>query len=242
MGKSKIAICMPVFNEGSGIQEFLNEIQTEFCLFDYSLFLVDDFSTDSTESVIFELSQRLPISYIRNEKNLGHGPSTVRALKFALASDCDFILAVDGDGQFHASDMKHLTELCIQNASDIGLGIRLRTNEPKYRKITSWVTRIIVNLKSKSRTVDANTPLRFYTRRALSTLLIDLDNMNPIPNLYISAKILTLNFKIQTLQVEFRERLGDNSESTSWGKSLWSLPNKRFLKFCLKSFKYWIQN
>jgi glycosyltransferase involved in cell wall biosynthesis len=233
---------MPVFNESSGIREFIDEIHDQFQSYDVAFYLIDDFSTDSTKIALQELALRLPVSYQRNERNLGHGPSTVRALQFALTSDCDFILAVDGDGQFHAHEMKLLADQTIKNQCEIGLGIRVRTEEPTYRKFTSWVTRLIVNMKTKSRTLDANTPLRFYPRSSLETLLLDLKSDNPIPNLYISAKVRKLNFQIQTLEVEFCARRGDVSESVSWGKSLMNLPSKRFIKFCLKSIRYWIKN
>ena len=54
------------------------------------------------------------------------------------------------------------------------------------------------NIKTKGRTLDANTPLRFYPRHSLESLLVDLENDNPIPNLCISAKIRKSNFKIET--------------------------------------------
>jgi glycosyltransferase involved in cell wall biosynthesis len=242
MAGQKIAICMPVFNESSGISEFLAEICAEFQAYEISIFVVDDFSTDSTEAKLQELSLDLPVFFQRNSRNLGHGPSTVKALHFALSSSCTFILAVDGDGQFHAREMRHLMEQSIQNQSEIGLGIRVRTNEPVYRKITSWFTRFLVNLKTKSRSLDANTPLRFYTRETLQIILENLDYDNPIPNLYISAKISNLKFRTEILHVNFRDRLGDVSESISWGKSVRNLPSKRFLRFCYNSIKYWIKN
>jgi dolichol-phosphate mannosyltransferase len=240
--RKRIAICMPVFNESSGIKEFLLEIYAEFESHDVYFFLIDDFSTDSTQDEIQELSRFLPISYRRNERNLGHGPSTIRALQFALSSGCEFILAVDGDGQFHGTDLRLLAELCIGNKSDIGLGIRVRSNEKVYRKMTSWVTRTIVSMKTKSKTSDANTPLRFYARASLQALLADLKSDNPIPNLYISVRQHELDLKIATLKVEFRPRRGEDSQSTSWGKSILSFPTKRFLKFCFKSMQYWIKN
>ena len=242
MAGERIAICMPVYNESSGIKEFLDEIHAEFQSYDIHFFLIDDFSTDTTQDKLQEMSGFLPVSYRRNERNLGHGPSTIRALQLALSSGYEFILAVDGDGQFYAADMRLLTELSIQNQSDIGLGLRLRSNEPTYRKFTSWITRTIVTFKTKSKTLDANTPLRFYSRTSLEALLVNMETDNPIPNLYLSVKQNELNLKIETLQVKFRVRRGEVSQSISWGKSFLNFPSKRFLKFCFKSIKYWIKN
>ena len=241
MERVKLAICMPVFNESSGIQEFLIDLSEEFQKFDVKFFVVDDLSTDSTKAKLQEIAVMLPIEYQRNEKNIGHGPSTIRALQLALSSDCDFVLAVDGDGQFLASEMRTLTEKCIVDRSDIGLGIRVRKGEALYRRFTSWVTRILVTLRTRSKVIDANTPLRFYDRKALKILLEGLDTDNPIPNLFISAKAIEMKLKTMTLHVAFRERRGENTQSTSWGKSLYNLPSKRFILFCYKSAKYWIK-
>jgi glycosyltransferase involved in cell wall biosynthesis len=233
---------MPVHNESSGIQEFLNEISEQFKNFEISICVVDDFSKDSTASKVQELALTLPIVCIRNERNIGHGPSTINALRLALSTGCDFVLAVDGDGQFHANEMRMLVERCLVGESDLGLGIRIRQEEPMYRRFTSWVTRILVSIKTKRRIIDANTPLRFYRREVLNALLCDLDKDNPIPNLFISVRSIEMNLKTVTLPVAFRDRRGGNNQSTSWGKSLWNFPSKRFVVFCAKSISYWFKS
>jgi glycosyltransferase involved in cell wall biosynthesis len=242
MEKQSIAICMPVFNEADGIREFVEEIASTFSPYNFQIFIIDDQSTDDTEKVLFALQREFPIFHNKNEQNMGHGPSTIRSLQTALNSEADFILAVDGDGQFAAIEMLDLMEKTIEQASDVGLGIRVRHNEPTYRVLTSWSTRLLVASKSKSKTADANTPLRVYRRAILVELLGNLKEDNPVPNLYITALINRWNLNVTKVRVQFRSRRGITTESTSWGKSKLNLPSKRFMRFCLTSFFYWLKN
>lgn len=242
MPKVQLSICMPIYNEASGIREFISEIVDEFDTFEIAICVVDDYSSDDSLEVLKELNKIYPVRYIKNDRNLGHGPSTVEALRFAYAEGSPYVLAVDGDGQFHARDMRQLVEKCLESHSQVGLGIRIRSNEPLYRKYASWVTRFLIRIKTKNKTLDANTPLRFYSRESLEILLKDLDTLNPIPNLFITSSIYRQKLTVENLYVHFRERRGNEVASTSWGNSLWRFPSKRFIKFCVNSILYWIKN
>lgn len=233
---------MPVFNEADGIREFVEEIALIFNPYNFQIYVINDQSNDDTEKVLFALQREFPLFQKNNDENMGHGPSTMRSLQAALNSEADYILAVDGDGQFAALEMFDLVEKTIEQGSDVGLGIRVRHNEPTYRVLTSWTTRLLVASKSKQMTADANTPLRVYRREVLVELLSSLKEDNPVPNLYITTLINKWNLKVTKVQVQFRSRRGITLESTSWGKSRFNLPSKRFIRFCLASFFYWLKN
>ena len=101
-----LAIVMPVFNESDGIENFINEINLIFQNIEFGIFIIDDNSSDKTPSLLEELKSKNQINdWKRNLKNLGHGPSTLNALVEGINSKADYIIAVDGDGQFQARDM-----------------------------------------------------------------------------------------------------------------------------------------
>ena len=239
--KQSLAICMPVYNESDGITEFIQEIFSSFQDVSVNVVIINDYSSDETTKVLSEISNHFPIKFYTNEKNLGHGVSTLRALQKAMEEKTDYILAVDGDGQFIGAEMRTLFNLLINTRADIAEGIRRREEEPVYRRMTSVFTRFLVRVKSKKSVADANTPLRIYRSETLSSILRLVNKDNPIPNLYISALSRALNLKIVNLDVRFVKRRGNSQESTSWGKSLKNFPSRRFLKFCIKSLYYWIR-
>ena len=97
---------MPAYNEESGIAEFISELNVHLKEWQPIFFVVDDCSKDQTANVAQSLvKQGVEIRVVSNEVNLGHGPSTVKALRLGLSIRPDFIVAIDGDGQFIGADV-----------------------------------------------------------------------------------------------------------------------------------------
>ena len=89
---------MPVFNEADGIVKFLGEIDGVFT--DVLVIVIDDRSTDSTRELIESIQcKNVEVTLIHNDRNCGHGPTTLRALREGLARGASTIVALDGDGQ-----------------------------------------------------------------------------------------------------------------------------------------------
>lgn len=239
---SKIAVCMPIYNESEGIQEFITEIASIFSGHEIIFYAVDDCSTDSTENELNKLKRNVQIKVYRNPQNLGHGPSTIKALKMAISNNHGYIVVVDGDGQFLASEIYRLTLNTIRSGCDIGIGLRIRKQEPLVRRIISFSTRILVFLKTFKLPFDANTPLRVYKYDALVSLTNKLDPKNPIPNLFLSKAILNGDFEIYQEKVIFSPRRGASKTGTSWGKTLILFPQKRLILFCWNAIIYWFKN
>ena len=236
-----VAIVMPAWNEASGIAEFLHEINEAFTGVEHSFVVVDDSSTDNTIEVLDQLrATGFPLQIEQNPQNLGHGPSTVNALRSGINSGSDFVLALDGDGQFLGSDIRNCYNALICSDAEIIEGVRTRSTDPLYRKITSFATRFLVWTNCGTFPRDANTPLRVYRRSVLGKLLDRLPAQSLTPNLMISSITRVKKLKFQCVEVSFIDRRGLNPQSTSWGRSKSYLPSKRFIIFCLRATKSWV--
>ena len=234
-----LAVVMPVFNESVGIIQFVNELDSNLKGFDTTFIVVDDFSTDNTVELLSELANsggpRLRV--VRNPINLGHGKTTLRALKLGVEAYPDFILAVDGDGQIYGADARRLVEKVVDGRFEICEGIRNGRDEGAYRKVISLVTRVLVWCRSKSRPQDANTPFRAYRFKTLSVILESNDVYGSVPNLRISEFCRRSMMLIGEVGVEWRPRLGVGG--TVWGKERQLLPNKKLILFCIQAGREW---
>jgi glycosyltransferase involved in cell wall biosynthesis len=119
----KVIICMPEYNEGSVLFDFVDEIKAQ--LLDVNFVIVDDNSSQEfKDQMINKYNNRQDINLVLNEKNLGHGISTLKALHEALKLDFDIVIGIDGDGQFLATDiMKCLAYLNSDKYLEIVEGV-----------------------------------------------------------------------------------------------------------------------
>ena len=238
-----VAIAMPVHNESEGIQEFLNEIAQAFEDVHFSFVVIDDLSSDDTFALLnrIKAENRFPIFVESNEINIGHGPSTLKALSKAKTLETDFVIAVDGDGQFLGSEMRQLFDQTSKNYGQVGEGVRTHRSDPTFRKFTTQLTRILVGSRCGSHPVDANTPLRVYPSTYLAELLAVLPTGLLTPNLYISAYSRLTGKEILEMKVHSLPRRGTSSSGTMWKARTQILPSKRFIKFCIAASSQWFK-
>jgi glycosyltransferase involved in cell wall biosynthesis len=233
---------MPAWNEAEGIKDFIIEINNSISSENVVFWVVDDFSTDDTAVEITNMGRLgIDVRLLRNHENIGHGPSTLRALKAGLDSGAEFILSVDGDGQFLGRDIEKILRALKTSECDVFEGVRIRRGEPNYRRFTSMMTRTLVWIRVREWVSDANTPLRVYRRDCLEVLLRNVPENSPIPNLFISALSRKRNLKIGSMVVLFGDRRGTQKTGTTWGKSKSYLPSRRFLKFCTRATSEWLK-
>lgn len=236
----KIAIVMPAYNEAEGIYEFISEICESFEFHSLEIFVVNDLSTDATVEEIERLKNQAKITILTNSENSGHGRSTLTALRAGLGSGAEFVLSVDGDGQFLGGDLLNVALRLETGQFDIVEGARTNRSDPLFRKLTSFVTRGLVFLRCGVWPIDANTPLRCYEKGALGKLLDTIPAESQIPNLWISFQSRKGRYKISEMRVSSLERRGATSTGTMWGKGLKFIPSKRFIDFCRQATVEWL--
>jgi len=236
-----LAIVMPVFNESDGIENFVNEINSIFHNIEFGIFIIDDYSSDNTPNLLEELkSKKLINSWKRNLENLGHGPSTLNALVEGINSKADYIIAVDGDGQFQAGDMLKIYNELLHGFAVVE-GVRVKRNEPYFRKLVTFGVRALVFSRTWRIPKDANTPLRGYQLDTAQIMIKRISKNTPIPNLLISALTRKEKFLMNEVLVTSLPRRGNSQIGTTWGPKNQLLPNKRFVQFCIKSLRHWAQ-
>jgi glycosyltransferase involved in cell wall biosynthesis len=163
---------MPAWNEAEGLPEFVRELNDSLAEWNPIFFIVDDCSTDNTEQVVRELSVKgLRVDVYPNPRNMGHGPSTITALKLGLDSGASVIVAIDGDGQFTGADVARVVERLHLSQCEVVEGVRTGRQESWYRVVVSAGTRALVWARSRRLPRDANTPLRAYRSEFLKDAL-----------------------------------------------------------------------
>ena len=241
--KFALVITMPCFNEEEGIAQFIGELQQSFDGLNTFFVIIDDLSTDNTsEQLRIVQAEYTNVEVLINPENVGHGPSTLRGLHHALKNNPQWILAVDGDGQFVGGDLRKSFDLFSRSQSDVLEGIRIGREDPGFRKIITFSLRLLVFLKTRSLPKDANTPFRIYRKETLEQLLPRVNSKSLVPNIEISILTRKLSLTVLENRVLSRNRLGENKTGTTWKSTRDWMPSSRFVRFCINALKQLVRS
>jgi glycosyltransferase involved in cell wall biosynthesis len=236
----RVSVVMPCFKEADGIVEFLMEVSKSFADYNARILVVDDYSPDSTVDEVQVLAKDLGnITVLSQDRNRGHGPSTLIALRAGLELDPDVIIATDGDGQISGQDLRKLCDAVLFGEFSYAEGVRTSRSDPWFRRAVSAATRTLLWVRTGKIVRDANTPFRAYRPNQLRQILDHLPPEPATPNLLVSALVRHLSWKVREVQVGSLLRRGKSKEGSSWNQKFQFLPSARFVRFCIKAIGEW---
>lgn len=238
--KPSIAVAIPAYNEAEGIAGFVQEIDRALAPHVRSLHIVvvDDASTDRSLDVLDGVRPQLggTLEIHSNPVNRGHGPSVLRAYRRALERSPDYVLQVDGDGQFLGSDLRRMLVLLIDDAHAVS-GVRRFRQDPWFRMAMTRLLRTYVRFSFGVNARDPNCPLRGYEAPLLRDLLLALPDECLIPNLYLTVLAARRGLALLEVDVSHRVRRGSSLIGSTWGRGLASPIPLRLVRFSLAALR-----
>jgi dolichol-phosphate mannosyltransferase len=219
--RAAVAVAIPAYNEADGIGEFLSEIDEVLgaATGDLTLVVVDDASTDGTAAVLDELRGSLSarLEVVRSDRNRGHGATLWEAYHRCLELRPDYVLQVDGDGQFHGADLRRMLVLLEDEAHAV-CGVRRFRQDPWFRMVMTRLVRRYVNRVWHVSARDPNCPLRGYEAAVLARLLASVPPSSLVPNLYLTIVAAQSGVTLLEVDVSHQVRRGDSAEGTGLGR------------------------
>jgi glycosyltransferase involved in cell wall biosynthesis len=152
----KIVVVIPAYNEAATIRE-LAERTLKFVA---DVVVVDDGSADGTG----ERLQDLPVTVLRNARNLGKAASLWRGFEHALSHGAQWVVTLDGDGQHHPEDIPRLLNLAERSPQCIVIGARLhdKKNFPARRYYANQFARFWISWAAGYPIADTQSGFRVY--------------------------------------------------------------------------------
>jgi glycosyltransferase involved in cell wall biosynthesis len=162
----KTLILIPAYNAGQYLQKLVSRIKKSAPGSD--ILIINDGSTDNTEVILKEINVR----YLSNDGNRGKGYTLQRGFDYALAHNYDYVITID-------ADLQHLPEeiplfLNSSERADIYVGTRnLRSVDmPLERRLTNYLTSIIISIFSGKRIRDTQSGYRMLSADVLKKLRV----------------------------------------------------------------------
>lgn len=159
-----VFVLIPAYNEAETIRGLVERT----LLMVPNVVVVDDGSHDGTASQL----QGLPITLLRNERNIGKAASLWKGFAFALAEGAECVVTLDGDGQHRPEDIGRLLNAAAHYPGDIAIGARLhdKKNFPARRYYANQFARFWISWAAGYPIADSQSGFRVYPATLLRNL------------------------------------------------------------------------
>lgn len=180
-GSMKIYVLIPALNESKTIGQLVHQLLAHA----QRVIVVDDGSTDDTP----ERAEDAGAIVIRHGKNRGKGAALRTGFGYAVKTDCDGVITMDGDGQHDWKEVPLFVNKAESSDADIVLGTRMGCIKgmPLIRLLTNIVTSLIVSVLSRQKITDSQTGYRLIRREVLQNVELLTANYETESEILIKA-------------------------------------------------------
>lgn len=176
--KDKVLVFIPMYNCEKQIVRVLEQLTGEVSQFISEAILVNNRSTDGTETAAIEKIKTMEfpftIKVLRNEENYGLGGSHKVAFNYAIENNFDYVIVLHGDDQGHIDNLlPHLKAKTYQDY-DCFLGARFKKGSrldgySAFRTFGNRVYNFLFSLVLHHRIYDLGSGLNMYSTNILRT-------------------------------------------------------------------------
>ena len=165
----KLLIALPCYNEATTLADVIATIPTTYeGISEVRILVVDDGSKDNTSAI----AHKAGATVIRHKQNKGLGQAFRSAVDYALTYGYDFMVNMDGDGQFDSNDIARLLSPLLSKQADFVTASRfLEKREiphmPAIKRVGNhWMNQLVSRL-CKQQLSDVSCGFRAYNRETL---------------------------------------------------------------------------
>jgi len=161
---SGAAAVIPVYNERPTVRAVAERTLAQLA----EVIVVDDGSTDGTAGAL----EGLPVTLIRNPRNLGKAASLWRGIALALGEGAEAVVTLDGDGQHRPEDIPRLLAAHRRDPAALVVGARLHASGdiPSERYYANRFANFWIAWAAGQRMRDSQSGFRVYPAALLRAL------------------------------------------------------------------------
>lgn len=169
--KMDLSIVIPLYNEEESLAELVAWIE-RVCLqerYSYEIIMIDDGSTDSSWSVIQELSQtNKAVKGIKFQRNYGKSPALYEGFK---AANGQVVITMDADLQDSPDEIPELYQMIVKDGYDLVSGWKkVRYDNAITKNLPSKLYNFVNRKLSGIQIHDMNCGLKAYKRKVIKSI------------------------------------------------------------------------
>ena len=229
MGRMRLSIVIPVFNERATLEEIVSRVLAVETGLEREIILIDDGSTDGTRELYPKLAARWSDATIRvklQPENRGKGAAVREG--FAMATG-DILLIQDADLECDPSDYPRLLKPILDGRADVVYGSRFATSDDRRvdafwhafgNKALTFVSNMFTNLNL----TDMETCYKVMRAEVVRSLNLRSNTFTIEPE--ITAKVAKGKWRVHEVSIHYAGR--DYAEGKKIGfidglKAIWAI-------------------
>lgn len=195
---------IPAYNEQESLSKAVEDALAALgpLVDNFELIVVDDGSTDGTNSLLRELvAEHHPrVRGLVHDTNRGYGAAIRSGFE---AAGRELIFYTDADGQFDVSDLAHFIPLIDEY--DVIVGFRVYRYDTVARSMLSWVYNLLVRGLFRVKVRDVDCAFKLFRREVLDAITIESTDF--FVDAELVAKARRWNFRVLEKGVRHYPRL-----------------------------------
>ena len=208
---NRIALIMPVFNEVDIIENTVREIYEKVVtkMGNVDIWVFEDGSTDGTKKVLGKLTDEFSGLHVEmTELRKGYPRAMKEAFLNIKASEYDYVVAVDSDGQYEPDDFFRLWSVMQRDSPDIVMGRRITRREPPYRRMLSRGLQLLERVMFPIKCRDVTSVMRLMKVELAHEIAGEVKYSPYNFWLEFTARMSLNGYSIVEIPIVYRERAG----------------------------------
>jgi len=203
--KKAISIVVPTYNEEGNVSALITRISSVLIgkNIEFEVIIVDDNSTDLTQSLVEQLSRDYPVNLVVKSREIKKGKAESLMIGFKKAK-YDLIAMIDADLQYSPETIPSMVDKIVDGA-DIVVANRIDARESGVRKLSTRVFRFIFAKTLHSLYCDVQSGLKVFKKEIIERIKINPTNWTFDLEFLVLGK--DAGYIIETVPMEFAERL-----------------------------------
>jgi len=208
----KISIIVPCYNEEKTLEKIIKKV-LNFKKFEKEIIIVDDFSIDSSRSIISKLSEtNYEISYIFHQLNFGKGAAIKSGISKATG---DIILIQDADLEYDPNDYSNLLLPFEVSDADVVYGSRFLGGSYVrlhyfWHYIANKILTTLSNVFTNLNMTDMETGYKLFRREVINSINIKEKSFGVEPE--ITIKLAKKNYVFYEVPISYKGRSYDEGK------------------------------